>query len=224
VPWWIVTIPAGAVGGGFAERVAVPATSCYAVSDLSSPVEHLAASEPVANAVHAMRLVEEHIMWPQRVAIIGAGAVGFTLALVGQLRGLPRVDLCDRVDSRLAWAEVAGARAVRDLDHDYDVIFDTVGSSTTRGLSLERLRPGGTAVWVGLHGSGADVDGQAMIRQEHRVITTFCYDRRDFQVAVDLMPRLPTGWVDTRPLTDGVEIFTSLMNAPGEAIKYVLLP
>src|SRR5690606_27401241 len=39
-----------------------------------------------------------------------------------------------------------------------DVVIDAVGASATKRQSLELLRPGGAAVWIGLHGNEMSLD------------------------------------------------------------------
>jgi threonine dehydrogenase-like Zn-dependent dehydrogenase len=209
--------------GGFTERVAVPAVNCHP-ADSSVPFTTLALAEPLANAVHALRLVEQHDPWPQRVGIIGAGAIGLSQGLVAKERGIPHVELCDLSDDRLETARRAGI-VVRhgELDGEFDVVFDTVGLAATRGASLRLVRPGGTAMWVGLHGADAELDARALIRNEIRVLTTFGYSRQDFQVAVDFASHLAPDWIQAYPMGQGAEAFLSLLSGPAPATKIMLV-
>ncbi|SRR6266851_3357081 len=209
--------------GGFTERVAVPEVNCH-VADDSTPFTTLALAEPLANAVHALRLVQEHDAWPQRVGIIGGGAIGLCQALVARARGIPHVELCDLSIDRLETARRAGI-SVRhgELDGEFDVVFDTVGLASTRGASLRLIRPAGTAMWVGLHGPDAELDGRAMIRNEIRVLTTFGYSRQDFQVAVDFTRLLEPDWTQTQPMDRGAEAFLGLLSGPAAATKIMLV-
>lgn len=209
--------------GGFTERVAVPEVNCH-VADASIPFTTLGMAEPLANAVHALRLVEQHDPWPQRAGIIGGGAIGLCQALVARARGIPHVELCDLSTDRLETARRAGITARQgDLDGEYDVIFDTVGLAATRGASLRLVRPGGTAMWVGLHGADAELDGRAMIRNEIRVLTTFGYTRHDFQLAVELTGDLEPDWIQTYPMGRGAEAFLGLLGGPAAATKIMLV-
>jgi threonine dehydrogenase-like Zn-dependent dehydrogenase len=209
--------------GGFTERVAVPEVNCH-MADSSIPFTTLALAEPLANAVHALQLVQQHDPWPQRVGIIGAGAIGLGQALVSQARGIPHVELCDLSADRLEAAGRAGIKVRQgELDGEFDVVFDTVGIAATRGASLRLVRPGGTAMWVGLHGSDAELDGRAMIRHEIRVLTTFGYSRQDFQVAVDFTGHLEPDWIQTHPMGRGAEAFLTLLSGPAAASKTMLI-
>lgn len=209
--------------GGYAERVAVPIENCVVVSD-SVAFATLALTEPLANAVHALRLVQTHDSWPQRVGIIGCGTVGLAIGLIARTRGIPQIEISDLSADRLAFARRSGLEPVdARLRGEYDVVFDTVGSAATRGASLRHIRPGGSAVWVGLHGPEADLDGQMMIRNETRVLTTFCYDHHDFVIAASLAQRLEPDWLALHPMGTGDKVFLDLLNGPVAAIKSMLV-
>jgi threonine dehydrogenase-like Zn-dependent dehydrogenase len=209
--------------GGFAERVAVPAANCHPVA-ANVPLTTLALAEPLANGVHALGLVQRHDPWPQRVGVIGGGAIGLCQALVAAARGVPQVELCDLSPDRLAAADRAGI-SVRtgELTGEYDAVFDTVGTAATRGASTRLVRPGGTAMWVGLHGAEADLDGRAMIRNEIRVLTTFGYTQQEFRTAVDFAATLRPDWIGTAPLAAGAEAFRALLSGPVAASKTMLV-
>lgn len=78
-------------------------------------------------------------------------------------------------------------------------------------------------MWVGLHGSDAELDARAMIRNEIRVLTTFGYSRQDFQVAVDFACRIEPDWIQTYPMARGAEAFLGLLSEPAAATKIMLV-
>lgn len=208
--------------GGFAERVAVPERCLHAVGDL--PLAHAALAEPLANAFHAMRLAQEHDPQPARVGVIGAGTLGLATALVARHQGAAEVVVCDLSSERLAAAARAGiATAEGALEGEFDVIVDAVGSGATRRAAAAGLRPGGTAVWIGLHESDAGFDGLDLIRREQRILGTFAYVDRDFRAALALLPSLDVDWTASAPLSAGVETFMDLLAGPGAATKTLLV-
>jgi threonine dehydrogenase-like Zn-dependent dehydrogenase len=209
--------------GGYAERVAVPAVNCHP-APASAPFTTLALAEPLANGVHALGLVQQHDPWPQRVGVIGGGAIGLGQALLARGRGIPEVELCDLSPDRLATARKAGI-TVREgeLAGEYDVVFDTVGTAETRGASTRLVRPGGTAMWVGLHGPEADVDGLVMIRNEIRILTTFGYSQQEFRTAMNFGLTLQADWIGTAPMGQGADAFRALLSGPGAAAKMMLV-
>jgi threonine dehydrogenase-like Zn-dependent dehydrogenase len=210
--------------GAFAERVAVPARNCYQLpAGTSATVGALV--EPLANAVHAVRLALAGDALPMSVGVIGAGTLGFVTALYAKDRGVPHVVITDLAPERRELAEATGADQIGEsLEGEFDVIFDAVGAPPTRARSVEALRPGGTAVWIGLHGPEAGFDGQALIRQEKRVLGTFAYSEVDFRIAIERASRLSPDWVAMRPLAEGVEAFHGLLDGDLSAVKTLLVP
>jgi threonine dehydrogenase-like Zn-dependent dehydrogenase len=211
--------------GGFAERVAVPEACCIPLPDDVS-FQRAALAEPLANGLHAWRLALAHDQGPVRVGIIGAGMLGLAMALVALDAGVRDVTIADLSAERLATAAGVGVPSTTDaLAGEFDVVFDAVGGAATRAASLERLRPGGVSVWIGLHGSEPGFDALALVRNEQRVLGTFAYLERDFAAALDLVAGIDAApWVAVRPLSTGVETFLGLLDGPGAATKVLLQP
>jgi threonine dehydrogenase-like Zn-dependent dehydrogenase len=210
--------------GGFAERVAVP-EGCVHPLPAALSFERAALAEPLANAVHAFRLAQAHDPQPERIGVIGAGMLGVAVGAVARAHGVSEVTICDLSADRLRAAEGAGLQPVEGaLEGEFDVVFDAVGSEATRRDSLARLRPGGSAVWIGLHCAQPGFDALALIRAEQRVLGTFAYVDRDFRAALALAASLEVGSLATRSLEDGVEVFHGLLEGPGSATKTMLIP
>lgn len=209
--------------GGFAERVAVPEGCLHELPD-GMPFERAALAEPLANAVHAIRLAQEHDPQPQRVGVIGAGMLGLAVGLVAARVGAADVAVTDLHPGRLAVAAEAGLRAMPDgLEGEFDVVVDAVGAPATRRAAMAALRPGGTAVWLGLHASDAGIDGLAVTRSEQRILGTFAYVDRDFRAALAMAADVdPSAWLETRPLHDGAATFLALVEGPSAAVKTLL--
>ncbi len=209
--------------GGFAARVAVPEHALHPLPDGMS-FERAALAEPLANAVHAIRLAQQLDPQPRTVGVIGAGMLGLALGIVARRIGAD-VSICDLSEERLATAERAGLHAVGALDGEFDLVVDAVGSAATRQAGMTVLRPGGTAVWLGLHGPEAGIDALALTRFEQRVLGTFAYVDRDFRAGLALAAEIDVdGWVALRPLAEGVETFLGLLDGPSAATKTVLIP
>lgn len=210
--------------GGFAERVAVPERNLV---DLPDDIgwEQAAMIEPLANAVHGIRLATAHVPLPRRIGILGAGAIGLAVVVAAVRRGIPEVHAVDLLDDKLATVSAAGATWTgAALDGEYDVVVDAVGAPATRIASLEHLRPAGVAVWVGLHGAEPGFDGRDLIRGEKSVLGSFAYHHQDFAAAVPLARAVRPEWLETVTLERGVEAFTGLLAAPRPTAKTVLVP
>jgi threonine dehydrogenase-like Zn-dependent dehydrogenase len=208
--------------GGFAERVAVPGSTLRPVPDWLS-WDAAAMVEPAANAVHAWNIARAGA--GARTAVLGCGAIGLLCLLTALAGGAGRVDVTDLDPGRLAQAGRLGAAAAGpELDGEYDVIFDAVGSPVTRAISVRHLRPGGTAVWLGLADETAGFDANVLIRAEKRVQGSFAYSDEEFARAAELLRDWDLSWTSQYPLTEGAEIFTGLMNGGLQPVKALLVP
>lgn len=208
--------------GAFAERVAVPA---YLVHELPDDVSFEAAAmvEPLANAVHACNLAA--VGAGVRVAVLGAGTIGLVTLLAALEQGAAYVDVSDLSPDRQEAAARLGARDTgSSLEGEYDVVFDAVGAPATHTASVELLRPGGTAIWIGLLSPVSAFDAQVLVRQEKAVRGSFAYTDAEFVHALTMSRRCDLSWCQSFPLEQGAGIFTELMNGRSDVIKAVLRP
>lgn len=209
--------------GGFAEQVLVPERNLYDRPRSLDPLQ-AALAEPFANAVHAFRLLVENDGMPRRVGVIGGGMLGLATAIVALHRGVD-VALTDTSMERQTGARRAQVPSVgSELVGEFDAVFDAVGRSETRRSAMEHLRPGGTAVWIGLHAADAGFDGLDLVRFEKRVIGTFCYHHEDFKDAINLLAMVDASWVRSFPLQAGVQVFHELLKTTPTEVKTVLVP
>jgi threonine dehydrogenase-like Zn-dependent dehydrogenase len=203
--------------GAFAEEVAVPARCCHTLPE-GMTWEQAALVEPIANAVHAWRLVTDRA--PARIGIVGAGTIGLVALIVARWRGASEVAVADLSTERLAVAEQLGATTVGPaLEGEFDVVFDAVGATQTRRASIEALRPGGAAVWLGLHHADPGFDSLDFTRSGLTLFGSFAYTDQDFRAAIGLAATIDPFWVTTFPLERGVEVFTELMNGRTDIVK-----
>jgi threonine dehydrogenase-like Zn-dependent dehydrogenase len=208
--------------GGFADRVAVPALSLHKLPD-DLDWDRAALIEPVANAVHAWSLADAPT--GQRIGIIGCGPIGLSCLEVAIFNGAGSVTCVDLSPERRDVAKSIGAQEVDvSLDGEFDIIFDAVGSASTRRMSIEKLVPGGTTVWLGLQTSESEIDAANAIRFEKNIRGSFAYTDSEFIAAIQLAPHLDLTWTTTYPLEEGAKIFTQLMNGATTPIKALLRP
>ncbi len=224
--------------GAFAEMVCVPAAVLIPWPE-SLPAAAACLAEPLGNGVHVARLTAGFAA--EQVMVIGAGPIGLMCQQAMQaLRG-SRTMVCDVSAGRLAVATRLGAeRVVRAGQGDacaaamawtegegVDLVIDAAGSTVTKQLSLDALRPGGAAVWIGLHGDRMELSSYAVTLPEKHVLGTYAAKQDDLVEAVRLMTEGlvdVTSWVATAPLTEGVDLFQRMLN-PGETdLKAVLCP
>jgi threonine dehydrogenase-like Zn-dependent dehydrogenase len=214
--------------GGFAERVAVPASAVRPVPP-GLPWETAALIEPAANAVHAWNravgALGTDAAAGAQVAVIGCGAIGLLCVAVALSSGAQRVAVSDLAPARLAAALRLGAgTGGPGLEGEYDVVIDAVGSAATRAASVAHQRPGGTAIWLGLADSDAGFDASALVRSEKRVLGSFAYSDEEFTQATALIREWDLAWAAGYPLAEGAGIFTELMNGGLDPVKALLWP
>lgn len=208
------------LSGGFAERVAVPPSAVHDIpADMSW--ETAALIEPLANGVHAWRQVGQRTV--ERVAVIGAGAIGLVTLLMARHARLDEVTVVDRATSRLNLAAGLGASTcASELDGEYDVVVDAVGTTETRAAAVDHVRPGGTSVWLGLAESDAGFDGNGLVRGEKSVIGSFAYSPEDFALAVSLASSLDLGWATAITMEDSQRVFMQLAEGAHDPVKAVI--
>lgn len=206
--------------GGFAESVAVPVEALYL---LPAEVTWSAATliEPLANAVHA---------WSQaggqagdQVGVIGAGPIGLVCALVAQFHGA-NVTISETTEPRQLVAESLGLSVTTELADEYDVVFDAVGTQLTRVNSIQRCRPAGTAVWIGLATDNVLFAGNPLVRQEKRVIGSFAYTPAEFITAIGMATYLDLSWTTEVPLSAAADAFYQLASGNTAIAKAVIVP
>jgi len=207
--------------GGFAERVAVPASTLRPLPQ-SLSWDLAALVEPAANAVHAWRLAGGAA--GIRAAVLGCGAIGLLCLLTGLANGAA-VDVTDLSPARREQAvRLGAAKASSEPEGEYDIVIDAVGSAVTRAQSIRHQRPGGMAVWLGLAEQVTGIDGAAVVREEKRVLGSFAYHDEEFNQAAELIGHWDLSWATGYPLTAGAEIFTALMNGEPHPVKALLKP
>ena len=223
--------------GAFAEYVNVPAR-CLLKWPETLPAESACLAEPLGNGIHVANLTRH--LPAQTALVIGAGPIGlFCQQALQVLRGT-RVWVADLSPERLAVARQLGAvQTVNPRAEDLtktimavtegegvDIVVDAVGAAVTKKASLEALRPGGAAVWIGLHENEMKLESYGITLPEKQVFGTYAAKIEELQTALDLMGdgRInPTGWVQRFPLEDGVNAFQRMLAAKGTDIKAVVL-
>ncbi|WP_326642706.1 alcohol dehydrogenase catalytic domain-containing protein [Streptosporangium sp. NBC_01755] len=207
--------------GAFAEYVSVPEKALHPLAP-SMSFETAAVIEPLANGVHALNLARP--AEGARVAVLGAGTIGLVSMLVAR-RFSDQVVVCDLSRERLEVAGRLGATAVTtSLQGEFDIVVDAVGAAATHRMSVQHLRPGGTAVWVGLLSSDAAFDGQKIVREEKHVVGSYCYTAAEFAQAVKLAEEVALDWTSCFDLADGAAIFGELMTGRQDVVKALLRP
>ena len=216
--------------GGFGELVAVPAR-CVHVVDAGLDAEVAVLAEPVATCIHAFRL--SPLALPGTVVVLGAGTIGMLTAIVARLHGAGRVVISETSEERRSWAapladEVVEPGGLEQAAAGADLVVDAVGSDSTRAASVSLLRPGGCAIWLGMHDAEATIPAFDLVVREQSVLGSFAYTNPEFARAVELLAehphafRLPTL---TCSLEEGAGVFEELVaGMTGHFVKASVTP
>ncbi len=224
------------IPGGFAERTVVPARAlCRIPAGLPDGLGVLA--EPLSCALYAHE--RGRIRVGDAVAVIGSGTMGLLLTMLARRAGAGLIVASDPNPRKRELATAVGADVVidpretplpdgvRDLTggRGAEVAFEAVGSAGTVLDTLAVLRPGGTAVLVGLTSPeiSATVPLWSLLRRDLTVEAVWLR-RFTFQRAVALLPDLPLDRLISHrvPLSRIGDAFELLRS--GEAVKVVVEP
>lgn len=216
--------------GAYAQSLAIAQTNLTPIPD-HLDFQTAALAEPLACAVHAVRLGLERLTTPApnaKIAVLGGGAIGLLSAMVFADKGVTDLWIAETNPLRRNMLEKAvAAKAYDPRDEspsDLDLILDAVGSGQTRRSASELVRPGGMIVHIGLQNNDAGLDTRRITLQEIGLLGVYCYTSADFQSAVDMLAdgRVTLGgWSEIRPLAQGPQSFADIHN--GNAPPKIIL-
>lgn len=213
--------------GAYAEYVTVPGENVHVLPENLSFSEG-ALSEPFACAVHVCRLV--NVSPADRMLIVGAGPIGLLTLRTGIIFGLNEIVVMDLNEERLEIARELGGVAIRSLeelsedstDSNFDVAVDAVWADITRQQCIESTRPGGRAVFTGLHEAESTLPVNLAVRNELRLQGSFGYTPTDFELALQWLSEGRvnlTPWIMYSSLVEGGDCFEKLLTDPGKVAK-----
>ena len=218
-------------GGAWAEYMVVHERTLFAVPDGVS-LQIAAMTEPMGCALRAVEMAE--LQPGDNVFIAGGGTIGLLLANLAQARGANKVILSEPQPIRRALAAKVGVtRAVDPMNEDLpaviaaetngdgaDVAFEAVGLAVTSEACIKGIRPGGTAVLMGVPkpGTTLEISPWEIVSQE-RLIKSSWLLVDNMESCLRLMPRLDLGKIATHtiPLAEANEGVR--MCKAGEAVK-----
>lgn len=185
----------GTRSGGFAEQVSVPVRCIHLLSVNAAP-EVAVFTEPLATCLHALSLVSEK--FTETAVVLGAGTIGVLAAQLLRTSGVRRVivsePLVDRHESIQGIVDAVVTpddlgEVVMELTGGIgaDLSVDAVGTSGSRPDSLGVLRPGGCALWIGMHAQQATIPAFDVVVGERRAVGSFAYTNVEFARALGLL-------------------------------------
>jgi threonine dehydrogenase-like Zn-dependent dehydrogenase len=223
--------------GGFAEYALAPAQNVY---PLPEGVEARAGAlaEPLANGVHAIKLgLAGHFV--EHAVVVGAGTIGLMCLQAAVLDDIPEVSVVEPHEARREQALELGAHAAYASGEEArealegpteglgaDLVVDAVGAEVTRRMAVEVLmRPGGRAVFVGLHDDATTLGFHDVVRGQLDLQGSYAYTADDYEQALEWLVAGSAGIGElppVLPLEEGPGAFAELVRGPSEQIKVFL--
>ena len=223
--------------GGFAEYTLAPAANVYPLPE-GVDARTGALAEPLANGVHVARLGTAGGHPVENAVVIGAGTIGLMCLQAAVLDGAPEVHAVEPHEARRGQALALGATAAHASGEEArdaldgatgglgaDLVIDAVGAEVTRRMAVELLRPGGRAVFIGLHDDDSTLGFHGLVRGQIDLQGSYAYTAQDFEQALDWLVEGRAGIGDlppVLPLEEGPGAFADLVKGPSEQIKVFL--
>jgi threonine dehydrogenase-like Zn-dependent dehydrogenase len=211
--------------GGMADELRVDET-CLVPLPEGLDVADAVLVEPVACSEHALR--RAGVTGSDRVAVVGAGAIGLSAVAAARWRGCT-VD----VDARHPAQRDAVERMGGGLEPagEYDVVVEAAGTASAVERAVELLRPGGTIALVASYWEPVTFP-QFFTVKEPRFVAASMHGHdatgRDVDAAAQLLADLPEvakAMITHRfPLDDAARAFAVAADRQAGAIKVVLEP
>ncbi len=223
--------------GGFAEFTLAPAANVYPLPE-GVEARTGALAEPLANGVHAARLGTAGGHPVEHAVVIGAGTIGLMCLQAAVLDGIPEVHAVEPHEGRRNQALALGAKGAHASGEEAqealeaatgglgaDLVIDAVGAEATRRAALSLLRPGGRAVFIGLHDDDSTLGFHGVVRGQIDIQGSYAYTAADFEQALSWLVDGEAGIGElppVLPLEDGPGAFADLVRGPSAQIKVFL--
>ncbi|WP_309082137.1 NAD(P)-dependent alcohol dehydrogenase [Zhihengliuella sp.] len=219
------------VDGSFCEYALIDEDFAHPIPE-GMTAEQAALVEPVSVAVHACR--RAGVVPGAKVLITGAGPIGVLTAQVARAFGATEVIISDPIPHRRAYAEARGVTLALDpaeadlgrYDQHFDVYIDASAHAGAIGSAFPAIRPGGTAVLVGMGGLNLEVPIALIQHREITLTGTYRYVNT-WPTAIDL---IATGAIEVDSLVtgryglDAVEEALTKAKSDPVAIKTMIIP
>jgi len=187
----------------FAERTVVMAAGAVPISDTLPLWQAALLGCGVVTGIGAVRNAAR-VRIGESVCVVGCGGVGLHVVAGARLAGAGRIVAVDRDPLKLELAlrrgatdavdASAGARAVRKLTGGgVDHAFEVVGRPETIRFAWDVLRPGATAIVVGVAPRGVEVSLPALEFLSEKTIRGCYYGSADVAAELPAIARLVAG-------------------------------
>ncbi|MBJ19410.1 MAG: alcohol dehydrogenase catalytic domain-containing protein [bacterium] len=207
--------------GGFGQFMTLPAREAYVLPPALT-LEDGALVEPLAVGRHGVRL--SGLRAPSRVLIVGAGAIGLSVAFWARRQGAQRIAVLATSERRKSLAYEMGASDFLLASADVlpsieaclggapDLVFECAGFPGAMMQAMEHVAAKGTIVGLGYGLHAEEITTATPLFKEIRVQFSMTYDREDYEEVIatlaagHLEPRcLVTDTIALEGLTEAIE-------------------
>jgi 2-desacetyl-2-hydroxyethyl bacteriochlorophyllide A dehydrogenase len=228
--------------GAFADYIWLPEADITAdkMPDNVS-FEEGALTEPLATAVHAIRLSDFQV--GDTAVVVGAGPIGLLAIQALRIGGAGKIIVSQRPGARRDLAIELGADdAVNPRDENLpvreqiqgitdggaDVVLECAGVPVSFQQSIDMARPGGQVILVGVNERETPVLPMVLILGEIQLKGSLAWTHHDFKIAVEMIAsgKIKTGPLlsDTIPLSDIQEQGFERVKADRSLLKVLVKP
>ncbi|OZJ01932.1 hypothetical protein BZG36_04833 [Bifiguratus adelaidae] len=204
-------------GGGYAEYIAVPASSLVKIPE-GVPVEIAAVvTDAVLTPYHALKTLG-NVRASDRVLVIGLGGLGLNGIQVAKSLGGFVVG-ADINTSKFDLAKQLGVdqcidstdQKAMDALGGFDVVVDFVGINATFQLGIKMLKSGGRHISVGLSGKEFSFNSKALLIQEGSFQVAYWGTSWELREVLDLVAAGKIKpQVEVKPLSEVIQCLEAL--------------
>ncbi len=213
--------------GAMQEIWSVPAHTVHRIPD-DMRLDHAALIEPVAVAVHDVRMSE--LAKGEAALVIGGGPIGILVAMVAREAG-GNVVISEVNEHRLAIANKLGFDTINPAKDDLpamimdrtggkgaDVVFEVSGTQAGVDAMTACAATRGRIVMVAIHAKKPEVDMFQFFWRELKLIGVRVYVPEDYEKGIELIASgaidAETVITDVSPLNDIQKAFEALDSSP----------
>lgn len=222
--------------GCLSEFYVLSEDNCYPVSfDMTSELRALA--EPLSIGLYAVNFLRGKNI--RSIGILGSGPIGLSTALSARAKGISRIYMTDKIDSRLEAARTAGAlwaanpknadiaKDIKEREPLFlDAVFECCGDQEALDLAVELLKPGGTLFIIGIPDTDRILFDVHKIRRKEIVLQNIRRQNRCVSEAISFIQenRVSVNFMATHtfPLYESQEAFELVSNYAGGVIKALI--
>lgn len=148
-------------------------------------------AEPLAVALRAIRRVQHRLSAQSKIAVIGAGAIGYLCAEVLIQEGY-EVTVFDKNPERIAYVKEKAYEVSRSLERleQFDVLFEVTGSKEVLEQVIKQSRSDSTIMLLGFPYGDIQYNFEDLVGQEKFLAGSVGGDAEDFEKALKLLPKI----------------------------------